>query len=102
MTIERPMFPPRAESVDSFSHQPGIGQPESENLTSESARPADRLSRRNAIAILAVGSAALPVIGIPMAAAAAIDPVFDLIEIHRKTHIAHMSSLELQARFERR
>jgi hypothetical protein len=91
-----------AESVDSFSHQPGIGQPESENLTSESARPADRLSRRNAIAILAVGSAALPVIGIPMAAAAAIDPVFDLIEIHRKTHIAHMSSLELQARFERR
>jgi hypothetical protein len=22
MTLERPMFPPRAESVDSFSHQP--------------------------------------------------------------------------------
>ena len=36
MTIERPMFPPRAESVDSFSHQPAIGQPESANRTSES------------------------------------------------------------------
>ncbi|MFZ0767190.1 hypothetical protein [Bradyrhizobium sp.] len=34
--------------------------------------------------------------------AAAIDPVFELIETHRKTHIAHMSSLDLQARFERR
>jgi hypothetical protein len=41
MTIERPMFPPAAESVDSFSLQPAIGQPESENLTSESAKPAE-------------------------------------------------------------
>jgi hypothetical protein len=39
MTIERPMFPPRAESVDSFSQQPAIGQPDRGNLTSESARP---------------------------------------------------------------
>jgi hypothetical protein len=38
MTIERPMFPPRAESVDSFSPQPGIGQPESQTLTSESPK----------------------------------------------------------------
>ena len=30
MTIERPMFPPRAESVDSFSTQPAIGQPKVE------------------------------------------------------------------------
>jgi hypothetical protein len=36
MTIERPMFPPRAESVDSFSLQPAVGQPESENLTGDS------------------------------------------------------------------
>jgi hypothetical protein len=36
MTIERPMFPPRAESVDSFLPQPAIGQPESGNLTSDS------------------------------------------------------------------
>ena len=35
-------------------------------------------------------------------AAAAIDPVFDLIETHRKTHIAHMAAIELQNRFERR
>jgi hypothetical protein len=40
MTIERPMFPPRAESVDSFSHQPAIGQPESQNLTGDSPSPA--------------------------------------------------------------
>jgi hypothetical protein len=39
MTIERPMFPPRAESVDSFSPQPAIGRPESENLTSDSPKP---------------------------------------------------------------
>jgi hypothetical protein len=39
MTIERPMFPPRAESVESFSLQPTIGQPESGNLTSESPSP---------------------------------------------------------------
>jgi hypothetical protein len=39
MTIERPMFPPRAESVDSFSLQPAIGQPESGNLTTDSPRP---------------------------------------------------------------
>ena len=36
MTIERPMFPPRAESLDSFSHQPAIGQPANGAPTSES------------------------------------------------------------------
>jgi hypothetical protein len=39
MTIARPMFPPRAESVDSFSLQPAIGQPKSQTLTSESPSP---------------------------------------------------------------
>jgi hypothetical protein len=43
MTIERPMFPPRAESVDSFSHPPAIGQPESQNLTGDSPRPFEPL-----------------------------------------------------------
>jgi hypothetical protein len=33
------MFPPRAESVDSFSHLAGIGQRESGNFTSESPSP---------------------------------------------------------------
>jgi hypothetical protein len=35
MTIERPMFPLRAESVDSFSHQAAIGQRERECRISE-------------------------------------------------------------------
>src|SRR5476649_2177488 len=30
------------------------------------------------------------------------DPVFGLIEAHRKAHAAHVASLELQNRFERR
>ncbi|MET3346660.1 hypothetical protein ABIF52_007041 [Bradyrhizobium japonicum] len=43
MTIERPMFPSRAESVDSFSSQPAIGQRETEKRTSESRKPAEGL-----------------------------------------------------------
>src|SRR4051812_20049617 len=39
MTIERPMFPPRAESVDSFAHQPATGQPETGERTTDSPRP---------------------------------------------------------------
>lgn len=39
MTIERPMFPPRAESVDSFSVQPATGQPETGECISDSPRP---------------------------------------------------------------
>jgi hypothetical protein len=37
--MTRPMFPPRAASVDSFSQQPAIGQPESQNLTGDSPSP---------------------------------------------------------------
>lgn len=40
MTIDRPMFPPRAESVDSSSCQPATGQPETRKRTSESRKPA--------------------------------------------------------------
>jgi hypothetical protein len=59
----------RAESVDSFSHQPAIRQPESRNLVSESRKPVNGLSRRAALA----GVAMLPagVVGIPTAATAA-------------------------------
>jgi hypothetical protein len=39
MTIERPMFPPRSASVDSFPLQPAIGQPESQTLASDSPSP---------------------------------------------------------------
>jgi hypothetical protein len=43
MTIERPMFPPRAESVHAFPPQPAVGQPGGESLTSESSKPAEGL-----------------------------------------------------------
>jgi hypothetical protein len=41
MTIERPMFPPRAESVDSFSLQPAIGLSDGQTLTGDSPRPVE-------------------------------------------------------------
>ena len=40
MTLERPMFPPRAESVDSFSARPASRKPLSENRTSDARKPA--------------------------------------------------------------
>jgi hypothetical protein len=43
----------------------------------------------------------LPAPAAPAAAATALDPLFELIAIHRKTHIAHMAALNLQARLER-
>jgi hypothetical protein len=73
MTIERPMFP-----------------------------PVDPTRRR--LLTIAAGSAVAAVIptavvaGIPTS----VDPVFELIEIHRKAHAAHMAALQLQNRFERR
>ena len=82
-----------AESVDSFSLQPAIGQPESENLTSESAKPGGGLSRRHMLAALAAGAGAA-------AAPAVVDPVFELIEAHRASHVAHMAALALRSRLE--
>jgi len=41
MTIERPMFPPRAESVVSFSLQPAIGRFESQTPIGDSPKPAE-------------------------------------------------------------
>jgi hypothetical protein len=61
MTIERPMLPPRAESVDSFSQQPVIGQPGNGNRLSESRKPAERLSRRLVLAGVA-SAATLPIV----------------------------------------
>jgi hypothetical protein len=82
MTLARPMFPPRAESVDLFSQPPAIGQPESGNLTS--GKPAKGLSRRNMLGALAVLPAALPV----AAAAAEPDPIFAAIEKHKALTIS--------------
>jgi hypothetical protein len=69
MTIERPMFPPRAESVDSFSRLPAIGQGERESRVSESCKPAERLSRRGVLAGVA-SAAALPIVAAVLAASA--------------------------------
>jgi hypothetical protein len=59
MTTERPMFPPRADSADSISHQPAIRQREAACHLSESSKPAEGLSRRFVLAGVA-SAAALP------------------------------------------
>jgi hypothetical protein len=89
MTIERPVFPPRAESVDSFSAQPAIGRRENRERISESRKPAEGLSRRSMIGALAMLPAALP-----PAAASMPDPVFAAIETHRQAHAAHQAAIE--------
>ena len=96
MTIERPIFPPAAESVHSFSLQPAIAQPESGNLTSESGKAASGLSRRTMLGALAALPAALPAAAEPLS-----DPVFALIEAHRAAHIAHGDALVVQDRLEK-
>ena len=40
MNIERHMFPPRAESTDSISLQPAIGQPDGQTVLGDSSKPA--------------------------------------------------------------
>ena len=58
-------------------------------------------TRRRFLTVAAAGATAL---ALPpsTAAAPAVDPIINLIEVHRKAHAAHMASLELQNRFERR
>jgi hypothetical protein len=58
-------------------------------------------TRRHLLTV-AAGGAVAGLIPTGLAAATAVDPVFELIEIHRKAHIAHLAALELQNRFERR
>jgi hypothetical protein len=88
MTIERPMFPPRAESVDSFFHQPDIGQPNSQTLTSAPAKAIGGLSRRATLVGLALLPAALP------AAEVGPDPVYALIERHKALSAAYTVACE--------
>jgi hypothetical protein len=90
MTIERPI-PPRAESVDSFSLQPPIGQRESQSLVSESDKPSDGLSRRNVLAGLAI----LPVV-LPVTADLAADPAFAVIAEKLAADIAHCEAIDAQ------
>jgi hypothetical protein len=83
MTIERPMFPPRAESADSLSSHPAIGQREGECRVSESRKPAEGLSRRVVLAGVA-SAAALPIAGaLPTSAEATTDPIFAAIDVYR-------------------
>jgi hypothetical protein len=81
----------RAESVDSFSHQPAIGQPESRTLASDSPKPLERLSRRNVLAGLAV----LPV-ALPTAADRTVDPIFALIAAKQAADVAHGEAIDVQ------
>jgi hypothetical protein len=94
MTIERPMFPPRAESVDSFSVQPAIGQPETGKCTSESRKSAQGLSRRTMLGALAVLPVALP------AAAAGPDPVFAAIERYKMLSAEYTAAVDRWAPLE--
>jgi len=73
--------------VDSFSLQPGIGQPESQKLTSESGKVAEGLSRRLLLAGLALLPAGLP------AAGTAVDPAFALIAEKRAADAAHLEAI---------
>jgi hypothetical protein len=75
MTIERPMFPPRAESVDSFSLQPAVLHRADGSPSGDSPRATEGLSRRHMLTALAVLPVALP--------AAAADPIFAALEAFR-------------------
>jgi hypothetical protein len=83
MTVKGPV-PPSAESQDSIIHlhQPG-GRPD-ERPPSDFPKPVQGLSRRMALAGLALLPAALPV-----AASATADPVFAMIEQHKAQSAAY-------------
>jgi hypothetical protein len=108
MTINRPMFPPGAESVDSLSPHPAIGQPETECRAGESRKPAEGLSRRVVLAGVAAGGAALgaglPLPALPAATAqnggAEADPIFAAIEAHRKAIAAHGEAVDVEMALE--
>jgi hypothetical protein len=82
----------RAESLDSFSPQPAIGQPRGGDLASDSPEPVSGLSRRTAL----VGLAVLPAVGLPAVPAAEHDPIFALIAAKRAADIAHGEGIDAQ------
>ena len=73
--------------MDSFSHPAAIGQPESGNLTSKSSKPARGLSRRSALAGLAIMPASLT-------AAAEPDPIFAATEKHKALTIPFDAAMQ--------
>ena len=61
-------------------------------------------NRRRFLSVAAGGAvaAAIPLTALPAAADLPADQVFELIETHRRTHAAHVESLALQSRLERK
>jgi hypothetical protein len=61
-------------------------------------------TRRRFLTVAAAGAvgAAIPAADARVNPGHTADPIYAAITVHRKAHIAHMASLELQARFERR
>jgi hypothetical protein len=96
MTIERPMFPPRAESMDSFSQQSAIGQPERECRVSESRRLAEGLSRRLVLAGVASALALPAAAAIPIIEPATIDPAFAFIADKLAADTDHGEAIDAQ------
>jgi hypothetical protein len=91
-----PPLEARAESVDSFSHQPGIRLHGSRTIVSDSPRPAERLSRRNVL----VGLAAIPSIPVVLRAVAAEpDPIFAAIERHKQAGAVWDAAVDVRSNF---
>ena len=58
-------------------------------------------TRRNILGTIAAAGATALTLPAAQAAAPDPDPIYAAITVHRKAHIAHMASLELQARLEK-
>jgi hypothetical protein len=71
-------------------------------ITASKINPLVDPTRRHLLTIAAGGAVAAAIPTAVLAAAPAVDPVFDLIEAHRKAHAAHMAALALQSRLERK
>ena len=91
------LFPPRAESKDSFSPQPAVDHGPDERPPGDSPKPAEGIGRRRLLAGLAVLPAALPVV-----VAASADPIFALIEAKRAADVAHLEAINAVCEAERR
>jgi hypothetical protein len=59
-------------------------------------------TRRRFLTVAAGGAVAAAIPTAALTTAPAIDPIYAVISVHRNSHIAHIASLELQTRFERR
>jgi hypothetical protein len=100
MTERYPMLPPAADVLDSFSLQLAIGQRERECRISESRKPAEGLSRRLVLAGVA-SAAALPLAAaVPPMAETTADPIYAVIERHRKACREHSEAVDTHMDFE--